>query len=249
MKTYVLTKPKDVEDAYRNNETLSYEVFVQEMMHILGNSKDSVQKMFSPLPKDKKGFPNPHGKPLGILFRQMHIHQLFPGENLTFLETRFYEFFDKHLHLKQLQQTCPYASSQSPESIVLPLTQWCSDYFVKGGQSAYFGHKLAEIDPTLTDAFIVFDELSYQVIYQYPRFLAQEMQSARDRVLVGLKKYLQLPHEDRSDDAWFVKAMETEMRAIGMSADDMAIATMTIYWAYDVSSPIPHGMTTDDIPL
>ncbi len=88
----------------------------------------------------------------------------------------------------------------------------------QGGQSAYFGPRLADIDPTLTDAFIIFDELSYQVIYQYPRFLAKEMLGARDRVLVGLNKYLQLAHEERNEDAWFVKAMEIEMRAIAMSA-------------------------------
>lgn len=231
MKTYVITKSEHVGQVYRNTETLSYEEFVQAMMRILGNSEPSVQAMFEPLPKDKQGFPNPHGKPLGILFRQMHIHQLFPGENLTFLETRFYEFFDKHLHMKKLIGTCPYAISKAPEAIVLPLTQWCSDFFVRSGQTAYFGPKLEEIDPNLTDSFIIFDELSYQVIYQYPRVLAKKMLASRDRVLSGLKQYLQLPRDQRREEAWFVEAMESEMRAIGMSAEDMAIATMTIYWA------------------
>lgn len=231
MTTYIITKADDVGQVYKNTETLSYEIFVQSMMRILGNSESSVQTMFTPLPKDKEGFPNPHGKSLGILFRQMHIHQLFPGKNLDFLENRFYDFFDKELHLQELIKACPYATKTTSESITLPLVHWCSDYFVKGGQSAYFGPRLAEIDPSLTDAFVVFDELSYQVIYQYPSFLSRKMQAARDRLLAGLKQYLQLPHEERSEDAWFVKAMETEMRAIGLNADDMAIATMTIYWA------------------
>lgn len=236
MTTYVITKAEDVGQVYRNTETLSYEIFVQSMMRILGNSEPSVEAMFTPLPKDKEGFPNPHGKSLGILFRQMHIHQLFPGENLNFLETRFYDFFDKHLQMEKLVETCPYATRTTPGTITLPLVQWCSDYFVKGGQSAYFGPRLAEIDPSLTDAFLVFDELSYQVIYQYPTFLARKMQASRDRLLSGLKQYLQLPHDQRAEDAWFVKAMETEMRALDMSADDMAIATMTIYWAINTNS-------------
>ncbi|KAK8043804.1 cytochrome p450 [Apiospora phragmitis] len=236
MKTYVITKAEDVGQVYRNTETLSYEIFVQSMMRILGNSEPSIKAMFTPLPKDKEGFPNPHGKPLGVLFRQMHIHQLFPGEKLTSLEHRFYEFFDKHLRLDTLTETCPYASRATPASITLPLVQWCSDYFIKGGQAAYFGRRLAEIDPSLTDAFLEFDELSYQVIYQYPTFLARKMQASRRRVLAGLKKYLQLPQEQREDDAWFVKAMESEMRALNMSDDDMAIATMTIYWAINTNS-------------
>ncbi|KAK6854936.1 cytochrome p450 [Apiospora arundinis] len=236
MKTYVITKAEDVGQVYRNTQTLSYEIFVQSMMRILGNSDSAIKAMFTPLPKDKAGFPNPQGKALGILFRQMHIHQLFPGENLTFLEHRFYDFFDQHLTLEKLRETSSYASHTSPGSITVPLVQWCSDYFIKGGQAAYFGPRLAEIDPTLTDAFLVFDELSYQVIYQYPTFLARKMQASRRRVLSGLKQYLQLPQDQRAEDAWFVKAMETEMRALNMSDDDMAIATMTIYWAINTNS-------------
>jgi hypothetical protein len=235
MKTYVITKSEHVGQVYRNSQTLSYEEFVQMMMRILGNSEQSVRVMFTPLPTEKKGFPNPHGKPLGILFREMHIHQLFPGENLDFLENRFYEFFNENLTMDRLKEQCSYAISKAPESIDLPLTQWCSDYLVKGGQKAYFGPRLADIDSDLTDAFIVFDELSYQVIYQYPRFLAKKMLAARDRVLQGLERYMQLSRDDRVEDSWFVGAMEDELRAIGMSARDMAIATMTIYWAYVIT--------------
>lgn len=208
------------------------------MMHILGNSADSVRAMFTPLPRDKKGFPNPHGKSMGILFREMHIHQLFPGENLDFLENRFYEYFDKNLRLDRLKAQCSYVMRKSPESIELPLTQWCSDYLVRGGQDAYFGPRLAAIDGDLTDAFIVFDELSYQVIYQYPRLLAREMLAARDRLLTGLENYMRLSRKERTGDAWFIGAMEDELAAIGMNAKDMAIASMTIYWAYDNSALI-----------
>ncbi|ROT42880.1 putative cytochrome P450 oxidoreductase [Sodiomyces alkalinus F11] len=236
MKTYVLTRAEDVAEAYRNVKTLSYEEFVQAMMRILGNSELSVKAMFTPLPKDKSGFPNPHGKSLGILFREMHIHQLFPGKHLDFLEDRFHEYFDEHLHLEKLNEGCHYALEKTAGSIVVPLTQWCSDYFVRGGQHAYFGPRLADIDTGLTDAFIVFDELSYQVIYQYPSFLAKEMRTSRDRILQGFRKYLQVPKEERVGDAWFVKAMEDELRAVGMNDEDMAIATLTIYWAINTNS-------------
>lgn len=230
METYVLTKAEDAADVYRNTETLSYEVFVQAMMRILGISEPSVQKMFKELPKDKKGFSNPHGKSLGILFREMHIHQLFPGENLTFLEGRFYKFFDEQLSLERLCEM-PYSIQGGSESVTVPLVQWCSDFFTKAGQDAYFGPKLAELDPSLTDHFIVFDELSYQVIYQYPHFLSKDMVNSRNRLITAFEQYLELPYDQRSDDAWFVKASEEEMREIGLGRKDIAKAIMTIYWA------------------
>lgn len=233
MKTYVLTKAEDVSEVYRNTVTLSYEEFVQAMMRILGNSESTVQKMFNPLPKDKNGFPNPRGKPLGILFRDMHVHQVFPGENLTYLETQFHHFFESNLHLDEIRKMA-YAVD-GPKSVTVPLVQWCSDYLTKAGQDAYFGPKLAELDPELTDHFIVFDELSYQVIYQYPSFLAQKMLAARSRILTAFEKYLEIPSEQRSGDAWFVKASEFEMRELELSPKDMAIATLLIYWAYVLS--------------
>lgn len=230
MKTYVLTKAEDVGDVYQNNETLSYEEFVRMMMQFLGNSKSAVREMFKPLSRDKKGYPNPKEKAMGMLFRDMHIHQLFPGENLTFLEDRFYRFFDGHLRLDRLGEAS-YAMTKMPDTVVVPLVQWCSDYFVKGGQDAYFGPRLADMDPHLTDDFIVFDELSYQIIYQYPYVFAREMRASRDRILRAFREYLRVPHEQREGAAWFVNASEDEMDHLHLSEEDKAIAIMTIYWA------------------
>ena len=72
-------------------QTFSYEDFVQAMMRTLGNSKGSARAMSTPLSQSKDGFPDPHGKSLGLLSRDMHIHELHPGNNLDFLENRFHD--------------------------------------------------------------------------------------------------------------------------------------------------------------
>lgn len=186
--------------------------------------------MYTPLPKDKEGFPNPHEKPLATLARGMHIHQLYPGERLDFLEKQFLTWFDNHLNIEELEKACPYSISSTDTAITLPLMEWCSDGFTRAGQKAYFGDALARIDPTLTKTFIVFDELSWQVLYQYPDFLAREMKQARDTITRALLKYIQLPQSHRSGDAWFTKAMENEMRALNICEEDIARMLVTIYW-------------------
>lgn len=108
--------------------------------------------------------------------------------------------------------------------------EWCSDGFTRAGQKAYFGDALARIDPTLTKTFIIFDELSWQVLYQYPSFLAGEMKNARDTITRALLNYIQLPQSQRTGDAWFAKAMENEMRALHISEQDIATMLVTIYW-------------------
>ena len=232
---YVITKSRDVAEAYRNTDTLSFNEFVQAMMRACGNTKHCVQAMYTPLPKDKDGFANPHGKPLATLARQMHIHQLYPGDNLDHLERQFRDWFVDHLRLDAVRRVCPYATfpeyqGNATSEVVLPLMEWCSDFFTRAGQRAYFGDALASIDPELTKVFIVFDELSWQVLYQYPNFLAREMRAARDRLQRAIKRYIQTPQDQRTGDAWFTKAMENEMRALGIDDDDIATMMVTIYW-------------------
>lgn len=237
-KIYVITKSKDVAEAYRNTHTLSFNEFVQAMMRACGNTESCVQAMYTPLPTDKDGFANPHGKPLATLARQMHIHQLYPGDRLDFLENSFLEWFDARMSLDKLHSVCPYAIRSTDVDIVLPLMEWCSDFFTRAGQRAYFGDALGDLDPTLTKTFIIFDELSWQVLYQYPDFLAGEMKAARDTIQRALKKYIQLPQSQRSGDAWFTKAMENEMRALNISEEDIATMLVTIYWGYVYSPTI-----------
>lgn len=226
----MLTKASDVAEAYRNIKTLSFNVFVQEMLRTLGNSPSCIETMYKPLPADKAGFPNPKCKPLATLARDMHLQQLYPGKNLDILSENFDKFFDKHLHSKEILRICPYARASSGDSIVIPLMAWCSDVFTRAGQEAYFGPLLEEIDPEMTTKFLVYDELSYQVQFQYPKWLSTKLHKAKEELAKDLMTYYDVPQERRHGDAWFVKAMENEMRALKLSTYDMAIMMVTIYW-------------------
>ena len=121
--------------------------------------------------------------------------------------------------------------SQDGISIDVPLMRWCSEYFVRAGGIAYFGDKLSSIDPQLASTFIAFDDLSWQAIYQYPRFLTRAMRAERDQTQRTFKRYFDLPQSQRTGDAWFTKTMENELRAIGVSTDDIASLLLTLHWA------------------
>ncbi|ETS00747.1 putative cytochrome p450 [Trichoderma reesei RUT C-30] len=233
---YVITKPKDVADAYRNTESLSFNEFVQAVMRACDNTESCIQAMYTPLPRDKAGFANPQGKSLATLARQMHIHQLYPGKGLDFLERTFLEWFDVRMNMEKLHSGCSYATKRDDGDVVLPLMEWCSDFLISAGQRAYFGDELGQIDGNLVREFVKFDELSWQVLYQYPELLAGEMKRSRDVIQRALKKYIQLPQSQRSGEAWFTKAMENEMRALNIGEDDIATMLMTIYWVLNTST-------------
>lgn len=240
---YVLTMPKDVADAYRNTTSLSFDIFVQVMMRNLGSSAQSVRAMFSPMPAEKDGFPNPHGKPLGRLARELHTTQLYPGENLTRLDDKFIESFDDQLDLEKIANT-NYAARDQNGGLTVPLLRWSSDVFIRAGQLAYFGDLLGVIDPNLTSTFLEFDDLSWQILFQYPRIVSRRMHAARERLTAVIEKYFSVPVEERGESAWFTPAMEHEMRTLGISTHDIATMMTTIYWGSVYSKRLQQSKLT-----
>ena len=227
----VLTKAKDVAEAYKNTTTLAFDGFVQAMMRIFGSSKYCVETMYTYIPHapHDKDFPNPHHKSLGKLARDMHIKQLFPGEHLNDLGNRFINYFHNSLALEQISIKS-YATQKDSNSAVVPLLKWASDVLTLGGQRAYFGTLLEEIDPNMTWTFLEFDELSWQVLYQYPKLISRRMNVLKDKLIEDLDIYFSTPQDKRTGDVWFTKAFEHEVRQIGIGTHDLATMMVQVYW-------------------
>ncbi|KAI1870662.1 uncharacterized protein JN550_005205 [Neoarthrinium moseri] len=236
--TYVITNAQDVTEAYKNNSTLSWTEFLLEMMRTLGNNEICVEAAARPLPRDKDGFPNPHGKPLVTLARDMHIRQLHPGDQLDDLERRFLRWFERCLEPETMAKTygSNVAQKDQDTTVTVSLVQWCSEIFTLASQEAYFGPELAHIDPHLHETFIVFDELSYQILYQYPRLLTGKMRAAKTQLQHAMKNYLQLPPSKRTDTAWFTDAFETECKALGIDETQVALMFFTVYWGANTNT-------------
>jgi hypothetical protein len=203
-------------------------------MRYLGLGGETLDAVFhTPLPKDKMGFPNPQGTALGYFVRDMHHHQLFPGENLDLLEKVMVDWFDRHLHLDKMQALCaPYSVSTDKESIEVPLAKWCAELFTRAGEVAYFGDTLHQLEPDMATTFLEYDDLSWQVLYQYPRVFSAKMHAAMDRIQEIFLRYFEIPQEKRTKDAWFTKAIENECRALGISKQDLARFMGMVYWVY-----------------
>lgn len=229
---YVVTEAKQSAAVYKDTESLSFEEFVQTLMRTNGNDEDTIKKVSSRLARDKPGFPNPEGLSLIGLAERMHMHQLHPGENLHLLQGKVRDWINRHLNFDVLAKKCTYCPTRSSEYMQLPLYQWTSDYFVRLGQHVYFGEVLDRVDPSYPNAYIVFDEVVWKMLYQYPSFLCRDMTAPRDQMMASLKAYFQLPRNQRRDQAaWIINNMEDEMRAIGVDDENIAIMVFHLYFA------------------
>lgn len=183
-------------------------------MRTNGNDEHTIKTVYSPLPQNKRGFPNPEGLSLGVLAQRMHVHQLHPGENMVVLQEKVRGWINRQLKLEILAKGCTYSATQSPARVQLPLYEWTSDYFVRLGQYAYFGNVLDQVNPNYPDAYIIFDEVIWKMLYQYPDFLCRDMTGPRDQMMASLNAYFKLPPSQRRDQAaWIINAMEDESKS------------------------------------
>ncbi|CAI6341318.1 unnamed protein product [Periconia digitata] len=233
---YVATQAKHSAEVYKNTETLSFESFVQALMRNNGNCPRVIKLMYSALPVDKRGFPNPHGESLGVMAQRMHIIQLHPNEKLVGLQHQTMNWIDTHLTMDMLK--AEGSDNLPPDAPVeFSLYQWCSNTFTRLGQHIYFGETLHNIDPGVPDAFLVFDELIWKMLYQYPDFLSRDMSAPRARVIKALQQYFEIPREKRAGKAaWLIDTFEDEVRALGIDNENLATMMFHLYLAINTNA-------------
>ncbi|KAK0747393.1 putative cytochrome p450 [Apiosordaria backusii] len=234
---YVVTHARHSAEVYKNTESLSFEEFVQTLMRVNGSDEETIRTIYSPASAHKPGFPNPEGLSVGVLVQRMHVHQLHPGDSMFVLQNKARDWINRKLSLEGLAKECKYSTSPSSTRVEVPLYEWTSDYFVRLGQYIYFGDVLDHVDPHYPDAYIIFDELIWKMLYQYPNYLCRDMTAPRDHMIASLKRYYQLPPDERRGQAaWIINAMEDEMRAIGVDNDNLAIIVFHLYFAINTNA-------------
>lgn len=197
-----------------------------------GMSKAGIETVYKPLPKDKPGFPNPNGESMSTLVHSINVHQGYPGENLVELDNLFAKWFDRQFRFPSIADTCAhYFIKNSCEncSIQVPLWQFCSEIQVKAAGDVYFGDTLGQVEPGYVRTFLEFDDLCWQILYQYPSFMTTKLMAAMKKLQGALERYIQVPQSKRNA-VFQVKTEEDELRRIGVSEHDMAILFFNIFW-------------------
>ena len=52
------------------------------------------------------------------------------------------------------------------------------------------------------DTFVKFDNERWKMNYKLPCFMSKEMHNAKDKIVATFKKYLALPKDQRTGEAW-----------------------------------------------
>lgn len=201
---------------------------------MVGITEEGINKAFQTQHVEEDGSTSVHYKHLVRLCKEYQLEQLSPGPRLDHLIGPAMDLLKRHLKLERIISRnaggCTYTSSSGHGSVNVSLYHWISDVFIDMGTQAYFGGSLQEIEPELTRAFMAFEDLSWQAMYQYPKFLCGKMMSHKETVQNAMIQYFASPREHRADMSWFISKIEEGMDRLDIMTVDRAIFFFQLFW-------------------
>lgn len=192
----------------------------------------SVHKVFSEPPKGagKHEDPqrNPQNKSVAHWSEELYRQQLHPGERLDLLARKFSVCLRDSLDWHRLSN----GSEKATEGVLgnVSLLSLCKDVIIDGATKVFFGDRILQIAPDLSEAFCQFDNHSYMLMYKYPSVFANIMFSAKRRVNDAFTRYFELPKEQRQGETWLATMEEREFRDLEFGNPDIAKFFSLMHW-------------------
>ena len=163
-------------------------------------------------------------QPAHEMLSEYHRQQLIPGSEQSVILS------DQIVRKIELSLQFDFPD-QGSGSIEISLWDLCTRLFIEGTADAYLGHLIWEIHPSLLKSSLKWESSSWKYIYQLPRFLSEDMYSARSELVDAFVQYFKAPERDREDCAFFVSAFEQELRDCNFNDEEVARIFMLHYWA------------------
>lgn len=205
---------------------------MRDMLLRLGASAESIERWVpssgAKITSHLAGVSNSAHGDYGHLGERLCRQQLLPGKELDILQVSLLSRIHKSLQWDQMPEKIVKSFTQSTRTV--SLLGWCQEVLLDSATWAFFDERLMQINPGLFESFYIFDELSWQLHFGYPRFMAKKMYTAKDRIIDALTAYFRLPKSERPNESWLIGSLEDEMRNLGIGDRDIAAIIMPLYW-------------------
>ncbi|KAL8713320.1 MAG: hypothetical protein Q9220_002519 [cf. Caloplaca sp. 1 TL-2023] len=150
------------------------------------------------------------------------------GNMLAEIGDNFLGSINKSLYLENFSPS--FVESSTPGQKTVSLKKWVRYSLVHSAAKAFFGSSMMKVDPQFVFYYFAFEEAAWKMLYQYPKFLAQDLYGAAEDILRTMSRFYDIPQTQRPDTVWMFKTIETEMRNLGLPSRDIAIMTFMLFW-------------------
>ena len=229
----LISSPRNISNVYRNTVELTFDVFIRDLLRALGSSESAIDKWIpARLSNNAISTPAeslaPKADDFTHLGEKLCQRQLHHGKEFDILQKAIVHGINDAVTWEKIK---PEIVLQSTSEVrTLSLLGWCREVLLEIPTRVFFGDRLLSIEPDLIDAFSVFDTQSWKLHFGYPKFLAQELYAARDKINVALTFYFRLSPAERPDACFLISSLEVEMRKLSIGDEDIAAITMPLYW-------------------
>ncbi|KJZ70897.1 hypothetical protein HIM_09723 [Hirsutella minnesotensis 3608] len=201
---YVVTDPAHVQAVYKQPIALDHEAMAVDILLELGMTKETVDRIFMTLDSNKSFMQATHGN-----FRiQMH-----PGSHLEEAQALFLSHIDKSLRWESISGS--ELREVDGNTKVVSLWEWCGNVLVDSAIEAFFDRSLYDCNSEILKDFFVFDDESWKLPYQLPKFVAKDLHSSMEKCIRAVSAWLDTPAEKRKS-SWIIRRMEQDMDQIGI---------------------------------
>ena len=240
-KMVVVQNTQEVAYLWKQTVAFTFEPFVQNIMRAFGFNYTAVENMFHEDPahllatnvksSSLLSTANPKGKCYFNMQSEWLKHQLLPNDNgnLRGLQDKYTHYLSESLSWEALVDRFILESNVHGKTI--SLKQFTRQILGDCAMKAFFGTKLFETSPLFLPHYQKYEDDSWKIFFNYPRFMAKEVHRAKDRTLDDLVRFYALPKEQRPGMAWIFQTLDSELNSLGLNPRDRAGIMMMITWA------------------
>ncbi|KAI5861435.1 cytochrome P450 [Durotheca rogersii] len=240
-KLYICTSPADVSAIFDNTVAFNFDVHLTNLLTSFGISSEGLRRSWhEPKPGDWCYVPNnpinPKQKCLIHCVEDIYKQQLLPGERMdkwcrTFLDSvqTSLRGVDDLRFCTTKFDSCVWCSDCTPRDI--SLYSLVSHFNVQATTRAMFGPHLHELDPSVVDHMLSFNEHVWMVVFRYPNVFGLPVDGPRRKLMAVMRGFVQLPPERRGETSWAIASVLAGMETVGMDVESKASMVLMIYWA------------------
>lgn len=220
---YIITSAKDTNAVFKHVSQLSFDSFLKDITTRFGMSPQTIEAAWR---AHEKSSSHPGGA--------MAATQFLPGPRLA----EFQDVLLRRIHAHLTWSTIPDSIIQkhTESEKVLSLSHWVRDTLTASTTCALFGEALQKIEPNIVDALAEFDTISWKFTYQVPAVLSRDMLRAKGTVQDALYRYFELPASRRTKSCYMVQTLESELRALNATSQDISASMMLLYWVANTNA-------------
>ncbi|KAI9701109.1 MAG: hypothetical protein M1836_001778 [Candelina mexicana] len=217
---YVITSPENVAATYKNNTTLSWDAMLDDLLVAFGVKPSVITTLW------EKRHPSAAGdnrleldsRTLSLVHSTLHLYkrQLLPGENLNSFSSVLLGFISESLCWERVKRQ--YGSA----TVHISLKELCGNVMVDSLTRALFGIEVLNIEPSLVQCLLDFNDDAWMLIFHYRQSSASKLHQARSKILRALTAYVQSPEQALTGRAWLIEKVMKEQEAAEIGYEDRA---------------------------